>query len=568
MAIASTAWVAPAASAASVWLTPSGSIEALPAHDTPQLKDIAADRTHSDMLAALGSTRMLELPAHLYPDGSPTGNARRLPQMTQPTVGLSAAAAHPSTRSGTITGFTGLTDRVNAATIGGEVESPDLGLAVYDNKVLEVVNNALQVFSANGTALASPVATATFFGTRANDNLIDPHAVFDPASGRWFIEELMYSSSFNGFAVAVSKTSDPLGAYHVYFVDADTSKMSACAGSCRPDYPQIGLDKYGVYITANLFSNTTGKFVSAAIYALPKAALEAGAPISYPYFRTQDFVVQPAIAAPGTAFETAANGTEYLMSARNIFDGSSNLRVYALSNTRDLQTSPNSVTLSFVDVAAESYNSTVPSRQPDRVGSYGKSQGATHSPRLDGGYNAFGGGVKYANGNLYAALTMAAKDATGVARNVVAYFVVQPSRLDGGLSASITSQGYVVLPNGYSLSLPALAIDKAGNGVIGTTITNPNATIVGGFPSAGFVELRSNAISGNYVVTGAGKATDDGFTGYNGSVASIARWGDFASAVVDAKTGAYWLANEYIPNPNRYLRGPGANWGTFITQIH
>ena len=466
-----------------------------------------------------------------------------------------------------VTGFTGITDGQFAALSGGELEPPDQGLAVNNGTVVEVVNNAIQITDSTGKTLASPVTTSTFFGD-TNDNLSDPHAVFLPAIGRWVVEELVYGGSFNGFFVAVSKTSDPTGAYYINKVDALTAAISACGGSCLPDYPQVGFDKNGFYIGADLFSNSSGNFVAAAIYALPLKQLQTGATFKYVDFQSQDFVVQPSQPAPGAPFATEANGTEYLMTARNIFDNSTNVRVFALSNTNKLATSAKSLTLASVDVAAESYTSTVPSTEPNDVGPYGKSLGAKKSPQLDGGYNAFGGGVKYALGNLYGALTTGTTDANGLARDQIAYFVLTPTATKTSVTAKIAAQGYITPAAGYSLSFPGIALDKTGTGIIGTTIVNKSKKVPGGFPSTGFIEFQNNVPVGNYTVTGAGAASDDGFTGYNGATAVVGRWGDYASAVVDAATGYYWTGNEYIPNTKQYPRGMYANWGTYITQVH
>ena len=545
---------------------PAGSAYQVDARGTVSLSALAASAANVEALRSQHQARPVAVPLHRFPDGALVRKASALPLLTRTTADVRATPNlnSPPTK---IQGFTGITDGSNAtANSGGELEPPDQGLAVGGGYIVEIVNNAIQVFSLGGKALSNPLANATFFNTA--DNLSDPHAVYDPTVKRWFIEELDYSSSFNGFEVAVSQTSDPLGSYYVYKISALTENISACGGSCLPDYPQVGFDKNGFYIAADLFSNTSGNFVNAAIYALPKSILEQGSGFTYVYFQTPDFVVQPSQPAPGTPFVGSAGGTEYLMSARNIYDGSTNVRVFALSETAKLATSAASLRLHSVDVAAESYTATVPSTEPNDVGPYGKSQGATSSPKLDGGYNAFGGGVKYANGKLYTALTTGSSDANGLARDVVAYFVVTPTTTEKGVTASIAAQGYVTLPTGYSLSYPGLAIDKSGNGIIGGTVTNPSASAAGGYPSTGFIEFQNSAPTGSFYITGVGAASDDGFTGYSGSTAVTGRWGDYASAQYDATSGHYFTGNEYIPNASRYPRGTYANWGTFITQVH
>ncbi len=71
--------------------------------------------------------------------------------------------------------------------------------------------------------------------------------------------------SYNGkntIDVAVSNTGDPTGDWTVYYVPAqndgtDGTPNHGCTldgttpGPCFQDYPHIGADKYGVYITTN-----------------------------------------------------------------------------------------------------------------------------------------------------------------------------------------------------------------------------------------------------------------------------------------------------------------------------
>jgi len=54
----------------------------------------------------------------------------------------------------------------------------------------------------------------------------DPKCVYDPATQRWFITELMQDTGTNGGGrnfnlIAVSKTSDPRGAFIVLSYDVD-----------------------------------------------------------------------------------------------------------------------------------------------------------------------------------------------------------------------------------------------------------------------------------------------------------------------------------------------------------
>jgi hypothetical protein len=277
-------------------------------------------------------------------------------------------------------------------------------------------------------------------------------------------------------------------------------------------------------------------------------------------------VVQPSVPTPFTPFVTAANGTEYLMEARNITDGSHNIRVWAISNTNNIVSSPTSLRGSGIDIAAEAYTGTVPSTEPNIVGPYCKSQGVTSAPQLDGGYNAFQATIQMTPGKLYGALAFDSPDSSGLARDVVAWFAVTPSVSSTGVvSASIANQGYVVPPTGYSISYPALGLDHYGSGVLGMTITNKYGTVPGGYPSAAFMQFYTGAPIYGINVSGAGTTSDDGFSGCPGpGPGQVGRWGDYAAAVQDAAPPYYWYsANENISG----ARGTYANWGTNITQV-
>ena len=154
----------------------------------------------------------------------------------------------------------------------------------------------------------------------------------------------------------------------------------------------------------------------------------------------------------------------------------------------------------------------MPSIQPNVVGPFCGATGHS-APLLDGLADVFQATVQKAGGNLYGVLPLGAKDGNGLARDVLAWFILQPTLTSpGSLTANIIAQGYVVPPNGYSVSFPAFAVNKAGVGVIGMSITNPDPNVAGGFPSAGFIQF-SGFPRGNIIVTGQGATSDDGFSG-------------------------------------------------------
>jgi hypothetical protein len=459
---------------------------------------------------------------------------------------------------------------------GYELEPPDQGLAVNNNVAAEIVNNVLRFFDAgDGVPLSPPIATSTLFNIDPNVyELSDPQVFFDSVSQRWFLTEVAYNGTANAFAIAVSQTSDPMGSYYTYLVDAYSSQLTGCGfQDCFPDYPKGGFNADAFFITADLFSNVSGNYVEAAIYVFPKASLEAGTAFNYLRFDDpNDFVLQPSVPAPGEPFSLARGGSEFLMSAPTASFGSGPplISVLAVINTKFIVSNPGNVQALLTTVRSQNYGKgTVASSEPDVVGPYCLSVGVTSAPSLDGGYSTFQSTIQKAKGNLYGALAEGAVDGNGLARDVIDWFEVHPTLNNSGLSASIVHQGRIVPPNGYSVSYPAFGLHQSGAGVMGFTITNTSASAAGGYPSAGLIQFNGTAPTGGILVTGQGFTSDDGFTGCGGpGPGTVGRWGDYGAAVVDATTGYVYTANEMIPDPSLFTRGHYANWGTFITQIH
>jgi hypothetical protein len=276
------------------------------------------------------------------------------------------------------------------------------------------------------------------------------------------------------------------------------------------------------------------------------------------------FGIEPGVPAPGEPFETAANGTEYLLEARNIIDRSHKIRVWAVSNTSNIISDPSSLRIFSTDVPGENYGLAVPATEPNVPGPNCQSAGQRAAPWLDAVSNTFQSTVQKANGLLYAALPFGSVDANGLLRDSIAWFAIKPS-IDstGRLSASMFKQGYIVPPSGYSLLNPAFGLDRSGAGVLGFTITNRSESAPGGFPSAAFIPFNGKRPVGQIIISGEGIASDDGYTGCTGGAPFVGLWGTYGAATVDAATGYYYTANENISGE----RTPNTNWGTFITQL-
>ena len=140
------------------------------------------------------------------------------------------------------------------------------------------------------TAAAAPqVAIAASGDCDANwaQFVTDPSCLYDAATGRFFVTVLTLETFPNGayttvnhLDTAVSQTADPTGLWTIYRTDVTndgTNTGGVNPGPYLGDYPHIGADANGFYITTNAYPWCCNGFSGAQIYAFSKAQLAAGA---------------------------------------------------------------------------------------------------------------------------------------------------------------------------------------------------------------------------------------------------------------------------------------------------
>jgi len=386
------------------------------------------------------------------------------------------------------------------------IEPPDQGLCVGNGFVLETVNDTLQVFDTTGNPVSAPTALNSFYGyppaidrtkspLQFGPEITDPSCIFDGATQRWFHVVLTLdraiptSQALNGnnhLDVAVSVTADPTGAWNVYSLPVQddgsqgtpdhhcTLGKNPAHGPCLGDYPHIGADANGFYITTNEFNLVSPGFRGAQIYAFSKRQLAAGVPfVNVVQFDTADpglgvqldgapgFTVWPATST-GNQFEGSQGGTEYFLSSEAVFQDSgvdSRLRLWAVGNTSSIDTAP---ALSISANVVNTIPYAVPGRANQKVGDFPQGQCLADStiqvsPKLFGCWRllAASGGpftntekvvdsndsrmqqVVLANGKLWAALDTGLIISGDTApRAGIAFFVINPH------SGNVDQQGY------------------------------------------------------------------------------------------------------------------------------
>lgn len=541
------------------------------------------------------------------------------------------------------TGFEGLNLYQQRYARGGNqftVEPPDQGMCAGNGYVVESVNDVLNVYDTSGLSVL-PDNTATnivsgfprnvnhavdlnsFYGYAPAINrttgvraqfVTDPSCYYDVATQRFFVVVLTLETFPNGafthinhLDIAVSQTSNPTGLWNIYHVDVTNDGSPGNTGGpcpCLGDYPHIGADANGFYITTNAYPWGPGDFDGAQIYAFSKAQLAAGAAsVTMQHFDTTGmvnatspvaqiepgFTVWPAQSPGASSFETSNGGTEYLLSsnagreaAGPAFTGSStNLVVWALTNTSSLNTSTPALSLSNKVLSVNLYGIPPKQQQPGSgtLATTDTPQGFCINDTTTLLFNGqtgcwrllFGGQpahnevvsrpdsndtrmqqVMYGNGKLWGALDTALNPDGGAQRAGIAWFIVKPDVSTGSLAAKVALQGSLGA-SGHDFTYPAIGVTPSGRGVMAFTDTGDSTN-----PSAALAPIDALVGVGpwNDVHGGLGAVQDDGFTSYKSQVGNPprTRWGDYGSAAVDGNS--IWIASEYIAHTCGYT-----DWG-------
>jgi len=526
---------------------------------------------------------------------------------------VSGEAGRGAPASKPVVSFDGLNHRAQRLANGGNqfsLEPPDQGLCVGNGFVMETVNDVLNVYNTSGATLLGVTDLNTFYGYIAAINrttgergpeLTDPSCYFDVATQRWFHVVLtldvqptgLHAGAFlgpNHLDIAVSQTSSPLGLWTIYKIAVQDDGTGTPAtpdhgctltpagtghGPCFGDYPHIGADASGFYITTNEYSFFGPEFKAAQIYAFPKRALAANsASVSVTQFDTTKavrgkqagFTVWPS-EAPNGHFATGAGGTEYFLSSNaadevnpKLNRTSKDLIVWALTNTGSLDSTPNlSLTNDVVSVARYA----APPLSNQKVGStplrdcindttlvtpfgvgcwnilFNPPQPAHEVESVIDSNDTRMQQVMYANGTLVGALDTALK-VHGKTQAGIEWFSVKPHLSNHGVDADLSGNGYFGARD-TNLTYPAIGVNEHGVGVMAFTLLGKND-----FPSAAYAPFSAESGPGDIHIAAAGLGPDDGFTSYAAFVGSPprTRWGDYGAAVVDGSN--VWIASEYI----------------------
>ena len=406
---------------------------------------------------------------------------------------------------------------------------PDADGAVGPNHYVQLVNGRFTVYSKTNGSVVVTLADTDFWTNAGIDmtGLIasDPRVYYDPSSQRWFASQIdVDNNTLNGnrFLIGISSNSDPSGAWKAVAFAGDTNGNFA-------DFPMLGLDGNGVYVSANMFGpGFSGTFLGVQTVSIPKADLLLSTPTAsnrtYSGLLSSDawgFAPQPVVNYAST------NGAETVLAVAS--DGTDRhahtlLRAYAISNS----VSSNAIFTNLTSIVVPAYNVPINPPQPDGLDT------------LDDGDSRISASV-YQVGNTIFAVH---------GSEVGPHAVVRWYKID---AASLTLlQSGTISDSNLDLFYPSIAANSNGVVVIGFNGCSTNS-FISSYAAVG-------ETSGGNTVFGDKILLQPGAGNYEVSVGGDNRWGDYSAISVDpANPNHFWTIQE-IPS--------AANiWSTQITEL-
>jgi hypothetical protein len=393
--------------------------------------------------------------------------------------------------------------------------------AVGPNHIMVLLNGRASVYNkSTGTLVGSGKSLNQFWtdagATPSGSFAFDPRVVYDKDSGRWFAVSADNAGGANNFLFAVSATSDPSGSWKALKIDSDT------ANTRFADFPTLGVDKQGVYLTANMFPVGAGT-VDITIMSLPKADLLLPTPsvASKSEFQlvglSRGFAIQPAI----NFSSSADNKAELLGMSVNTSD---------LIRTDILNPATAGATLSSPTTIANTSFDPPTADQPGTAANF-------HT-----GDRRFAVNTVVSNGSLWAV------HGTSVSgRAAVEWLRINP------VTNTIIQSGVISDPS-LSFFFPSIAVNEFHQVLIGFSGSSDSTF---GSSYYAFGETSGNITS--FTPVSQAKAGSAQYEVLDGS--SRNRWGDYSATVVDpVNPYDFWTFQLFAPSTN--------NWQVQVTQLH
>ena len=140
---------------------------------------------------------------------------------------------------------------------------PDTMGAVGPNHCVEMINGSFTVYNKTTGSVVQSMSLNSFWSGLYTNYTFDPRVVYDKYAGRWYAISADNPRHANNILFAYTDGSDPTGTWHKTAIDTDSTDTRWA------DFPALGFDQNGVYISANMFAISSGSTLT-SVWAIPK----------------------------------------------------------------------------------------------------------------------------------------------------------------------------------------------------------------------------------------------------------------------------------------------------------
>ena len=435
---------------------------------------------------------------------------------------------------------------------------------------MQVVNNLLEVYDAQGNELSPPIPAEYFFSDFEND-VFDPKCYWDPDTNHWFVSWAVADFSFGAFSgvyIAVSVTANPLGPWNIYMLDTtDPFGNNGCFDdtgvACLGDQPLLGADKWTLQISTNEFP-LVGGFNGAMYFLIDKTALALGLPnpnvvgFNLAATATPDgacptdssgapcwYSVQPAESSNAN-YTVALNGVAFALSALDFFgDNDNRIALWGFFNTRTISAVAPNISGGVTTLPAGAYGQPPLAVQREGPHPLGEAVGVTNVREIqtnDDRMNEVD--WNHRTGWLTGAVNTGANVGhPSNFRAAIEWFGVRLHVIGNNVFVVAQKNGYIANAHADTI-FPAGTTANSGNGIWVYSLTGDSL-----YPSAAFSTFSNTANPNRILISHPGVGPQDGFTEYCvelGCGPHRPRWGDYSGAVTTGNV-SYWTT-EFIDN--------------------
>jgi hypothetical protein len=367
------------------------------------------------------------------------------------------------------------------------------------------------------------------FGNQCDDqNFGDPVVLYDTFEDRWVLTDFAFTLdggnnvnppiAFQCFAV--SMTGDPVtGGWNFYSIEV-TDGLN--------DYPKLGVWTDGIYMSSNIFGYPAGApYQSSRVWAFNKAQMYAGSPtVQIVQFDlgAGDFTVVPANARLQTGTPPAGRPNLFI-STSNFLNAVGVYKFHVDWTSISLST----FTGPDIPLAATSWPNSLPANVP-QSGTAQLLDTLSNRAMVQNQYTNFAGAE-----SLWVPHTVRRGNTTGFA--APRWYEVN---VTGGTVAANIPQAATWDPDAANVMhrwMPSLAVDRGGN--MAMLYSTSSSTT---FPSIKYAGRLSTDPVNTF------SQTEQTLLAGTASQTSSARWGDYATLMLDPDGCTFWGSTQYA-NP-------------------